>query len=114
MKNYKEIWEAGLNSFLIITALLSVFEVIHFNFLARDTFMFGLVLFWYLTQSPPPVKNVGIFSFCSFNTQVYKQDFGTTQTSLEPIAVCYATYTSVMWKLEASSAHTLIKDFSVK
>ena len=31
-------------------------------------------------------------------------------TSLEPIVVQYAAYTSVMWKPEASSVHTLRMD----
>lgn len=37
-----------------------------------------------------------------------------TTNSLEPILVQYSTYTSVMCKLEASSAHTLRMDFTVK
>ena len=35
-------------------------------------------------------------------------------TSLEPSLIKYLTSTSVMWKIEASSAHTLRMDFKVK
>ena len=37
-----------------------------------------------------------------------------TTTSLEPVEGQYTTYTNVMWKLEASIAHTQRMDFVVK